>query len=101
MGDALASLSIRTRLLNINIIRIADVVDDESFSSSRTHGHGHVDPTPLADFRPRAACTDIIVVRQVDIKHQLSFHWLESPRFNREVVLQQQKMKEKENVSSG
>lgn len=81
--------------INISIIRIDHIVDNETFSFCRTHGHSHVDPTPLADFRPRAARADIIIVRQVDIEHQLSFHWLESSRFNRKVVLQQQQKIEK------
>ena len=52
-----------------------------------THRHGHVGPASVADLGARAARPDVVVVRQVDIEHQLSLHRLKCARLDREVVL--------------
>lgn len=52
-----------------------------------THRHSHVGPTSVADLSTRAACTYVIVIRQIDIEYQLSLHRLKRTRFDREVVL--------------
>ena len=53
----------------------------------RSHRHCHVGPAPLADFSARAARTDVIVIRQVDVEHQFALYRLKRPWLHREVVL--------------
>ena len=51
------------------------------------HRHGHVGPASVADLSARATRPDVVIVRQVDIEHQLSLHRLKRARLDGEVVL--------------
>lgn len=57
------------------------------FHMLRSHRHCHVGPAPLADLSARAARTDVIVIRQVDVEHQFAFYRLKRPWLHCEVVL--------------
>lgn len=63
----------------------------ELFHMIRSHRHRHVGPAPLADLSARAARTDIIIIRQVNVKHQFALYRLKRPWLHREVVLARSK----------
>lgn len=55
-----------------------------------SYRHRHERPASLADLCTRTACSDVVVVCQVDIEHELTFYWDECSRLHGEVVLREQ-----------